>query len=52
MEITTSETDGSFSFTKVPYGNWIVREIEQPEGFVLDDTSYEVNISENEQVPF
>jgi len=48
--ITTSETDGSFSFNKVPYGNWIVREIEQPEGFVLDDTSYEVNISENEQV--
>ena len=50
LMITTSETDGSFSFTKVPYGNWIVREIEQPEGFVLDDTSYEVNISENEQV--
>ena len=50
LMITTSETDGSFSFTKVPYGNWIVREIEQPEGFVLDDTSYEVSISENEQV--
>lgn len=50
LMITTSETDGSFSFTKVPYGNWIVREIEQPEGFVLDDTSYEVNITGNEQV--
>ena len=46
----TSEKDGSFSFTKVPYGKWIVREIEAPEGFVLDDTSYEVNIGENEQV--
>ena len=45
-----SQKDGSFSFAKVPYGNWIVREIEAPIGFVLDDTSYEVNISENEQV--
>ena len=46
----TSEKDGSFSFAKVPDGKWIVREIEAPEGFVLDDTSYEVNIGENEQV--
>ena len=46
----TSEKDGSFSFAKVPYGKWIVREIEAPEGFVRDDTSYEVNIGENEQV--
>ena len=46
----TSEKDGSFSFAKVPYGKWIVREIEAPEGFLLDDTSYEVNIGENEQV--
>ena len=46
----TSEKDGSFSFAKVPYGKWIVREIEAPEGFVLDNTSYEVNINENEQV--
>ena len=46
----TSEKDGSFSFAKVPYGQWIVREIEAPTGFVLDDTSYEVNISENDQV--
>ena len=46
----TSEKDGSFSFDKVPYGNWIVREIEQPAGFVLDDTSYEVIVSEDGQV--
>lgn len=46
----TSEKDGRFSFAKVPYGKWIIREIEAPEGFVLDDTSYEVNIGENEQV--
>lgn len=46
----TSEKDGSFSFEKVPYGNWLVREIEQPEGFVLNETSYEVKISEVGQV--
>lgn len=46
---TTSAKDGSFSFAKVPYGKWIVREIEQPKGFVLDEKAYEVNISEAEQ---
>lgn len=46
----TSQKDGSFSFEKVPYGNWLVREIEQPKGFVLDDTFYEVKISEVGQV--
>ena len=46
----TSENDGSFSFDKVLYGNWLVKEIEQPEGFVLDETSYEVKISEVGQV--
>ena len=47
---TTSVKDGSFSFAKVPYGKWIVREIEQPKGFVLDEKAYEVNISKAEQV--
>ena len=46
----TSAKDGSFSFAKVPYGKWIVREIEQPKGFVLDEKAYEVNISKAEQV--
>ena len=47
---TISAKDGSFSFEKVPYGKWIVREIEQPKGFVLDEKAYEVNISKAEQV--
>ncbi len=47
---TTSNDEGSFSFAKVPYGNWIVKEIEQPKGFVLNDAIFEVNISANEQV--
>ena len=45
-----SGDDGSFSFENVPYGNWYIREIKQPTGFVLDETVYDVNISENGQI--
>ena len=43
----TSAEDGSFSFSKVPYGTWIVREISAPSGYVLSDKSYEAIISES-----
>lgn len=46
----TSGEDGSFSFENIPYGEWLVREIEQPTGFVLNDTVYDVVISENGQI--
>lgn len=46
----TSQKDGSFSFEQIPFGIWYVREIEQPTGFVLNETVYEVNIAGNEQV--
>lgn len=46
----TSKDDGSFSFEQIPFGIWYVREIEQPTGFVLNETVYEVNIAENKQV--
>ena len=46
---TVSEKDGSFSFADIPYGTWYVREIEQPAGFVLDETVYPVTISEDGQ---
>ena len=45
-----SGEDGSFAFKKVPYGNWIVKEIEASEGFVLDGTAHAVTIAQNEQV--
>ena len=41
---STSAEDGSFSFVRVPYGNWIVREIEAPTGFVLSEKTYPVTI--------
>ena len=47
---TVSAKDGSFSFADIPYGTWYVREIEQPAGFVLDETVYSVTISEDGQI--
>ena len=40
----TSAEDGSFSFARVPFGNWIVREIEAPTGFVLSEKTYPVTV--------
>ena len=45
-----SDEDGSFSFDKVPYGHWVIREIEQPTGFVLNDAVYDVEIKDDGQV--
>ena len=39
-----SAEDGSFSFARVPYGNWIVREIEAPTGFVLSEKTSPVTV--------
>lgn len=40
----TSAEDGGFSFADVPFGNWIVREIEAPTGFVLSDETFAVTV--------
>ena len=40
----TSAGNGNFSFVRVPYGNWIVREIEAPTGFVLSEKTYPVTV--------
>ena len=44
IQTTTSADDGSFSFEKVPYGTWLIREIESPTGFVLSDEEIPVTI--------
>ena len=43
----TSAEDGSFSFARVPYGHWIVREIEAPTGFVLSDETFAVTVDKD-----
>ena len=47
---TTSADDGSFSFAKVPYGTWVIREIESPKGFVLSEEEIAVTVSEVDEV--
>ena len=47
---TTSGENGSFTFENVAYGTWVVREIQQPKGFLLNETAFEVVIEENGQI--
>lgn len=47
---TTSGDDGSFSFAKVPYGTWVIREIESPTGFVLSEEEITVTIGAVDEV--
>ena len=43
----TSAEDGGFSFADVPYGNWLVCEIEAPTGFVLSDEIFAVIVDQD-----
>ena len=45
--VDTSDEDGHFEFTDVPYGDYIVREITPPTGYILSDTSYPVTVTED-----
>ena len=44
---TVSAEDGSFTFADIPYGEYVVREIAAPEGYVMDDTPYTVKVDQN-----
>ena len=44
IQTTVTAADGSFSFEKVPYGTWVIREIESPTGFVLSEEEITVTI--------
>lgn len=50
--ILTAETDseGIFVFEKLPYGEYLIREITPAEGFVLNETVYPVTIQEDGQL--
>ena len=45
-----SDEDGNFSFTDIPYGKYIVKEIAAPTGYILSDDQYPVTISENDDI--
>lgn len=44
IQTATSKDDGSFSFVKVPYGTWIIHEVESPEGYLLSEEEITVTI--------
>lgn len=46
----TSDENGHFAFTEIPYGEYVVREIEAPTGYILSDKIYPVTISEDGDV--
>ena len=43
----TSLEDGSFSFEGVPYGNWLLKEVQGVTGFALSDEAFPVTIDED-----
>ena len=50
--VMTSESDskGQFGFEEVPFGSYIIREIETPTGYVLSEESYPVTVSEDGEI--
>ena len=42
-----SDENGYFEFDEIPYGEYIVREIEAPTGYILSDESYPVTVCED-----
>ena len=50
LATATSAEDGSFSFTGVPFGDWVLKELESPAGFILSDEIIPVTIEEDGQV--
>ena len=45
-----SDDKGCFSFADIPFGEFAVREIKAPTGYILSDKVYQVNITEDGQI--
>lgn len=45
-----SDEDGVFTFENIPFGNWVVRELEPAGGYLPNSESYAVEVSEDEQI--
>ena len=44
---TKTDKDGAFSFNNIPYGEWIVKEVAAPTGYVVDATQHHIHISDD-----
>ena len=47
IEVFETDEAGRFSFENVPYGEWIIRELKAPDGYILSDENYYVTVKEN-----
>ena len=47
LSTTFSDASGAFHFADVVFGNYLVRELASPAGYVLSDEIFEVQINEN-----
>ena len=47
--IAESSKDGLFVFEKIPYGNWLVKELQPADGYLANEEIYPVRIGENGQ---
>lgn len=47
--IAESGEDGVFVFENVPYGNWLIKELQPANGYLANEEIYPVRISENGQ---
>ena len=50
LSTAVSDASGAFDFADVVFGNYLLRELEAPAGYVLSDEIYEVQITENDTV--
>lgn len=45
-----SDKDGIFTFENIPYGNWIVKELQPAKDYLSTDDVHHITVSENEQI--
>lgn len=45
-----SDKDGIFTFENIPYGNWIVKELQPAKDYLSTDDIHYITVSENEQI--
>ena len=52
MAVLTAESlpDGVFTFERIPYGNWLIKELRPADSFLLSGEIYPVTVSEHEQL--
>lgn len=45
-----SDKDGIFTFENIPFGNWLVKELQPAENYLPSDDIHHITVSENEQL--